>query len=104
MQGHGIRIRLHLNPFFGDLGRSEEYRVHRVTPPATLTEEERKNFKPPARSTLHDEIVTLRLILKTAVRHTWLSHLPDLSAPYKTQVRPPVSDHAPGVRRRDAFL
>jgi integrase len=92
VQGHSIRIRLHLNPFFGDLGLSQvttgkvqEYRVYRVTPPATLSDEEKKNFKPPARSTLHDEIVTLRLILKTAVRHTWLSHLPDLSAPYKTQ-------------------
>jgi integrase len=41
--------------------------------------------KPPARSTLHDEIVTLRLILKTAIRHNWLSHLPDLSPPYRTQ-------------------
>ncbi|NJM91890.1 MAG: site-specific integrase [Rhodospirillaceae bacterium] len=40
---------------------------------------------PPARSTLHDEIVTLRLVLKTAIRHAWLSHLPDLSPPYRTQ-------------------
>jgi integrase len=41
--------------------------------------------KPPARSTLHDEIVTLRLALKTAIRHEWIDHLPDLSPPYKTQ-------------------
>jgi len=41
--------------------------------------------KPPARSTIHDEIVTLRQLLKTAIRHGWLSHLPDLSPPYKTQ-------------------
>jgi hypothetical protein len=41
--------------------------------------------KPPARSTIHDEIVTLRQVLKTAVRHGWLEHLPDLSPPYKTQ-------------------
>ncbi|WP_247295720.1 hypothetical protein [Bradyrhizobium sp. 87] len=40
--------------------------------------------KPPARSTLHDEIVTLRLVLKTAIRHNWLSYLRDLSPPYRT--------------------
>ena len=40
---------------------------------------------PPSRSTLHDEIVTLRQVLKTALRHGWLDHLPDLSPPYNTQ-------------------
>jgi phage gp16-like protein len=35
--------------------------------------------KPPARSTLHDEVVTLRLVLKTAIRHGWITRLPDLS-------------------------
>jgi integrase len=29
--------------------------------------------------------VTLRQVLKTAIRHGWLAHLPDLSPPYKTQ-------------------
>jgi len=47
--------------------------------------EEIRNPKPPSRSTLHDEVVTLRLVLKTAIRHKWLEHLPDLSPPYKTQ-------------------
>ena len=41
--------------------------------------------KPPARSTLHNELVTLRQVLKTAIRQGWLQHLPDLSAPYRTQ-------------------
>jgi integrase len=41
--------------------------------------------KPPSRSTLHNEIVTLRLVLKNAVRHGKLSHVPDLSPPYRTQ-------------------
>ena len=79
-QSHKDRLRLHLRPFFGKLGISEvtpgkvqEYRVHRAV---QLT----RNGKPPARSTLHDEIVTLRLVLKTAVRHNWLAFLPDLSA------------------------
>jgi integrase len=89
VEGHGIRLRLHLLPFFGPLGVSEvtagkvqEYRVHRVT-----SRVDQKTGKPkrPARSTLHDEIVTLRQVLKTAIRHGWLSHLPDLSPPYRTQ-------------------
>lgn len=84
IEGHGIRLRLHLLPFFGPLGLSEitagkvqEYRMHRITTSST--------GKAPARSTIHDEIVTLRQVLKTAIRHSWLSHLPDLSPPYKTQ-------------------
>jgi integrase len=84
VEGHGIRLRLHLVPFFGNLGLSEvmpgkvqEYRMHRIGTSRT--------GRPPARSTIHDEIVTLRLVLKTAIRHGWLSHLPDLSPPYKTQ-------------------
>ena len=89
VEGHGIRLRLHLLPFFGHLGVSEvtagkvqEYRVHRMT-----SRVDQKTGKPkrPARSTLHDEIVTLRQVLKTAIRHGWLSHLPDLSPPYRTQ-------------------
>ncbi|WP_193725741.1 hypothetical protein [Ferruginivarius sediminum] len=43
--------------------------------------------KPPSRSTLHDEIVTLRQVLKTAMRHGWLSALPDLSPPYNTAAK-----------------
>jgi integrase len=84
VEGHGIRMRLHLLPFFGELGVSQvtagkvqEYRMHRITTSST--------GRAPARSTIHDEIVTLRQVLKTAIRHGWLSHLPDLSPPYKTQ-------------------
>lgn len=101
VEGHKIRLRLHLRPFFGALGLSEvtpgkvqEYRMHRATTepvgrktnrPAVPEGEEAPKYKPPARSTLHDEIVTLRQVLKTAIRHDWLSHLPDLSPPYRTQ-------------------
>jgi integrase len=89
VEGHGIRLRVHLLPFFGPLGVSEvtagkvqEYRMHRMT-----SRVDKKTGKPkrPARSTLHDEIVTLRQVLKTAIRHGWLTHLPDLSPPYRTQ-------------------
>jgi len=38
----------------------------------------------PARSTLHQEIVTLRQVLKTAQRYGWVKFIPDLSPPYKT--------------------
>jgi integrase len=105
VEGHGIRLRVHLVPFLGKLGVSEitpgkvqEYRVHRMTPPPTengkppvrrITNGKRRAYerpwKAPSRSTLHDEIVTLRLVLKNCVRHKWLAHVPDLSAPYKTQ-------------------
>ncbi len=95
--GHKDRIRVHLNPFFGALplseitsGKVQEYRVSRMQkPPEEPVAEgeqdaKRKPWKPPARATLHHELVTLRQVLKTAIRHGWLGHLPDLSAPYKT--------------------
>lgn len=97
VEGHAIRLRVHLNPFFGDLpisdvtaGKVQEYRVHRMTPnPDSNPAESKSNRKPkatpPARKTLHNEIVTLRQVLKTAIRHGWMSSLPDLSPPYKTQ-------------------
>ena len=95
-ESHAIRLRIHLVPFFGNLplnkvtpGKVQEYRVHRMTTfqeinPFSKSKHEPRT-KPPARSTLHDEIVTLRMVLKTAIRHGWLQHLPDLSPPYKTQ-------------------
>ena len=107
VEGHGIRVRVHLNPFFGKMGLSQinagtvqEYRMHRATTTPTYKPGGRKpagtasttngeiapvKQKPPARSTLHDEIVTLRQVLKTAIRHGWLEHLPDLSPPYRSQ-------------------
>jgi integrase len=79
------RLRVHLVPFFGPMGLSEvtpakiqEYRIHRHEQAMAA------RGKPPARSTLHQEIVVLRQTLKTAVRQGWLKYLPDLSAPYKS--------------------
>ncbi len=87
VEGHGIRLRVHLLPFFGDKmveeitpGLVQEYRVHRMT--SRLDKEGKP--KRPSRSTIHSEIITLRHVLKTAQRHGWLSYLPDISAPYKT--------------------
>lgn len=83
VEGNERRLRLYLLPFFGDLGVSEvtsgkvqDYRIHRIETSPT--------GKPPARSTSHQEIVTLRQVLKTAIRHGWLDRLPDLSMPYKS--------------------
>ena len=94
-------LRLYLLPYFGDLavsqvtaGRIQEYRVHRVTPPA---EPERVRYvsngrerigklrawKRPSRQTLHNEMVCLRQVLKTANRKGWIAALPDMSSPYR---------------------
>ena len=86
------RIENYLIPFLGDRGLSEitpglvqEYRIHRQTHSVARTNRNKdEKYKPPARSTLHQEIVGLRQVLKTALRHGWLSHVPDISMPYKT--------------------
>ncbi len=87
------RSQVHLVPFFGRLGLSEitagkvqDYRIHR------LEEAMKKRGKPPAYNTMHQEIVTLRQTLKTAIRHGWLDHLPDLSEPYRSS--PKISHRA----------
>ena len=88
VQGQHWRSRVHLVPFFGPMGLSEitagkvqEYRIHR------LEEAMAKRGKAPARNTTHQEIVTLRQTLKTAIRHGWLDHLPDLSEPYRSSAK-----------------
>ena len=85
VEGHGRRLKLHLLPFFGRMGLSEvssgklqEYRIRRRE--HTIAE----RGKAPSRSTLHQEIVCLRQVLKTAIRHGWLKHLPDLSEPFRS--------------------
>jgi integrase len=93
-------LRVHLLPFFGDkplpevtAGLIQEYRVHRLKPPAPHPKLRRlangklqrvRPAKRPARSTLHQELVTLRQVLKTANRKGWIAALPDMSAPYKS--------------------
>jgi integrase len=83
--GHQIRLRKHLIPFFGDkplskvtAGLIQEYRIHR------LETSKAERGKPPARNTMHQEMVVLRQVLKTAIRHGDLASLPDLSQPYRT--------------------
>ncbi len=109
--GHHYRIDNHLNPFFGNMvlseitaGTVQDYRIHRMKTGMSRADQHRKakaqrdrekaaltgapapkeeKPKPPARTTLHQEIVCLRQILKLANRHGWLDHLPNLSAPYQ---------------------
>jgi integrase len=85
VRGQHCRSVIHLVPFFGQLGLSEvtsgkvqEYRIHRHE------EAVAKYGKPPAHNTMHQEIVTLRQTLKTALRHGWLDRLPDLSKVYRS--------------------
>ena len=93
VEGQHSRSRVHLVPFFGPMGLSEitagkvqDYRIHRHE------EAMAKRGKPPAHNTMHQEIVTLRQTLKTALRHGWLDHLPDLSEPYRSS--PKISHRA----------
>ncbi|MGX9147187.1 site-specific integrase [Mesorhizobium sp. 128a] len=86
VKDHYRRVRSYLVPYFGKMGLStinagtvQEYRISRMTP--------EEGIKLPSRSTLHHETVTLRLVLKTAVRHRWLAHLPDISQPYKKSAK-----------------
>jgi hypothetical protein len=43
--------------------------------------------KPPARSTMNHEMVIIRQVLKHAEGMGWLSHLPNLEMPYKSQTK-----------------
>ena len=72
----------HLLPYFGGMvvseitpGKVQEYRIHRA----------QNGYRgiPPARNTIAIEIVGIRHVLKTAKRHGWLDHVPDLSPPFK---------------------
>lgn len=95
VQGHKDRIRLHLMPFFGNKSVTkitsvmvQEYRAHRMTPPADHYQnrhEADSQWKPTAGNIIHNEIVTLNMVLKTDYSHKLIERLPDLSDPYRRQ-------------------
>ena len=112
IEGHRGRLRTQLIPYFGKMRLAEitpaaidAYKADRLNPPGdslppakmvlhrevvTLTSVLRwsaRLSRPPTRSTMHHEIVTLRQVLKTAIRHGWLAHLPDFSAPYRASAK-----------------
>ena len=83
LKQYELKLRGIILPFLGEKsfaeitsGLIQEYRVWRA--------QNCKTGRPPARSTLHKEIVCIRLVLKTANRRGWMNHLPDMSVPYKT--------------------
>jgi integrase len=88
VDGHQARLNNYLLPFFGDkplsqvtAGLVQEYRIHRTEISKA------KTGKIPARNTMHQEIVVLRQVLKTAIRHGDLRSLPDLSQPYRSNAK-----------------
>jgi integrase len=93
VEGYRQRLKNHIIPFLGDRvlsdvtpGLVQDYRIHRLKTgnvPRTRAKAGEPP-RPPSRSTLHKDIVCIRLVLKSASRHGWLSYLPDLSSPYKT--------------------
>jgi integrase len=90
-------IRSTLMPFFGempvaaiteaDVVRFRQHRIANPRGPGPWRDPAKPNWRDPAkplsRSTMHNNIVALRLVLKCAKRHGMISHLPDLSEPYK---------------------
>ena len=89
------RLNNHLLPFFRDKMVTEitratarDYLVARVTPITGKDGKvimDKRTGKPwrPSRSTLHQEMVVLRLVLEAASSEGWLSVVPKLTMPYK---------------------
>lgn len=102
-----LALRVHVVPFFKDMpvssitgGTIQEYRIHRAEQHKQKRAAEKKRaveeklasdagraappIKPMSRSTISNELIAVRQVLKTALRHRWIDALPDLSLPYKT--------------------
>lgn len=87
-----LRMRRHIIPFFGDkaigsINRAMimDYRVQRAEETIERTTKDGVPGKPPARSTMSQEIVHIRQVLKHAEGLGWINHVPNLSTPYMTQ-------------------
>ncbi len=94
---HRRRLKNYLIPFFGAKALSEinpglvqDYRIDRAkkgNPPPRFAkappEGEERKITLPSRSTIHQEIVCLRQVLKYANRHGWIEYVPNLSPPYR---------------------
>jgi integrase len=91
VKNHEEKLNTHLLPYFGTMaiseitpGKVQDYRVHRATEGSKAKHQPKdKPPKPVSLKTIAEDIVTLRQVLKTAYRHEWLKHVPDLSLPYK---------------------
>jgi len=93
-----MRMNVHVLPFFKDKplsavnkGLVQSYRVKRAEETIKKTTVKGQDGapdrpgKPPARSTMLQEIVTIRQVLKHAEGQGWIPYLPNLSTPYMTQ-------------------
>jgi integrase len=93
-----MRMNRHVLPFFGktplsqvNKGLVQKYRVKRAeeTILATTEHDDKGNItkpgRPPARSTILQEITCIRQVLKYAEGLGWISYLPNLSTPYMSQ-------------------
>jgi integrase len=76
------KLNKYLIPYFGDMvvsqispGKAQEYRIWRA--------QNGHRAKAPARNTVEHEMIALRQVLKTAVRHRWLEYVPDFSPPFR---------------------
>ena len=87
-----LRLNRHIIPFFGakpieDVNRGlvQAYRAKRAEETIAKTAVGDKPGRPPARSTMTNEIVHIRQILKWAEGMGWIPFVPNLTPPYKTQ-------------------
>lgn len=93
-----LRLNVHILPFFGDKSLSEinrglvqSYRVKRAEDSIARTakpaegDKPPRPGKPPARSTMTQEIVIIRQVLKHAEGMGWIPFVPSLSQPYMSQ-------------------
>jgi len=93
-----MRMNAHVLPFFKDRplpainkGLVQSYRVKRAEETIAKTTVKGKDGapdklgKPPARSTMLQEIVIIRQVLKHAEGLGWIPYVPNLSTPYMTQ-------------------
>lgn len=87
-----LRMNRHILPFFGDKplsavnrGLVQAYRVKRAEDMIARTKTDDSPGHPPSRSTMTQEIVHIRQVLKYAEGHGWIKYVPNLSMPYMTQ-------------------
>jgi integrase len=87
-----LRMKRHILPYFGDKplssinrGLVQAYRAKRAAETIEATAKDDQPGKPPARSTMMQEVVHIRQVLKWAEGMGWLPYVPNLNPPYKTQ-------------------
>jgi integrase len=95
-----LRMNCHVLPYFGSTplsqinrGMVQAYRVKRAEETIKRTTVKGKEGapdiqgKPPARSTMLQEITCIRQVLKYAEGRAWIPYVPNLSTPYMTQTK-----------------